>query len=326
VRWEDRVLGAVLGQAVGDALGVPVEFKSRESLKANLVTDMRGFGTHNQPPGTWSDDASLMLCLLESLAEGLDLKALGKKFIAWREDGYWTPHGKVFDIGNATSDAIDQLIDGVPPLEAGGADEYSNGNGSLMRILPVAFIKDLTDEEAIRLAEQVSRLTHRHPRSQMACGLFVLMSRRLLEGVSPAEAHKSAIASGPNLYDRDPFSAELPHFNKFLSPTLANLEESDIQSSGYVIHTLEAATWCLLTTSSYSEAVLKAVNLGRDTDTTAVVVGGLAGLAYGNEAIPGEWLEALDKKKAIDELVEAFIKTAREDNDDSPSQKIPRRP
>ena len=302
MRWEDRVLGAVLGHAVGDALGVPVEFKSRESLRANPVTDMGGYGTHNQPPGTWSDDTSLMLCLLESLAEGLDFEALGKKFIAWREDGYWTPHGKVFDKGKATSDAIDLLIEGVPPLEAGGIDEYSNGNGSLMRILPVAFLKNLTDEEAVRLAEQVSSLTHRHPRSQMACGLFVLMCRRLLEGDSLAETHKAVIESGPDLYDQDPFRVDLPHFNKFLSTTLADLDEPDIQSTGYVIHTLEAATWCLLTTKTFSDAVLKAVNLGSDTDTTAAVAGGLAGAIYGYRAIPVNWMETLVMADAITTL------------------------
>src|SRR3954447_14292632 len=125
---EQRVLGALWGALSGDALGVPVEFLSRETVQKNPVREMRGFGTHNQPPGTWSDDSSLLLCTAESLVEchGLDPADLGRRFVRWEREGYWTPYGKIFDIGIATSHALARLAAGTPPEKAGGADEYSN--------------------------------------------------------------------------------------------------------------------------------------------------------------------------------------------------------
>ena len=264
-----RIEGAVLGHAVGDALGVPVEFVSRARLKETPITEMRGYGTHDQPPGTWSDDTSLMLCTLENLVQGGDLRSLADKFIAWRDKGYRTPHGVVFDIGGTTDQAISRLKQGVKPVEAGGDSERSNGNGSLMRILPAAFQANLDDAGAITLAHDLSRLTHRHPRSLMACGLFTLLARRLLAGKAPAEAHRGAIRAGREFYiGRKPFNAEIGLFEDFLSEDLAKRTEAEIESSGYVIHTLTAAAWCLLTSDSFTEMVLKAVNLGQDTDTT----------------------------------------------------------
>jgi ADP-ribosylglycohydrolase len=136
----NKSLGALWGALVGDALGVPVEFQSRGAVQKNPVTGMRGFGTHNQPPGTWSDDSSLMLCTVDSLVscDCFDSEDLGDRFVRWKAKGYWTPQGRVFDIGIATAESLSRIAMGVPPEEAGGIDEYSNGNGSLMRILPIA--------------------------------------------------------------------------------------------------------------------------------------------------------------------------------------------
>lgn len=305
--WDNRVKGAVLGHAVGDALGVPVEFISRSTLKAEPVTGMRGWGTHNQPPGTWSDDTSLMLCLLEHLQYDLDLNAVAESFVAWLNEGYMTPHGKVFDVGNATSKAIRRLAEGVAPEEAGGTGEHDNGNGSLMRILTIAFLRELSDEDATYLAHKVSRLTHRHPRSQMGCGLFVLMCRKLLEGLSPVEAYQSACKMGRLIYESNPFSAELPHYNRFLSADIGDQPEEEIRSSGYVVHTLEAATWCLLRNTNFDSTVLTAVNLGEDTDTTAAVAGGMAGAAYGLGAIDRSWVKALANPHSLNKVLKKAI-------------------
>lgn len=136
---EEKIIGGILGLAIGDALGVPVEFISRQELRKKPVKEMTGYGTHSQPPGAWSDDTSLTLCLVESLCEaGYDLADTGKKFVRWYREGYWTPFGDVFDIGNATRQAILTLERGIDPALAGLADEWSNGNGSLMRILPAS--------------------------------------------------------------------------------------------------------------------------------------------------------------------------------------------
>ena len=134
---QDRILGGLWGAIIGDALGVPVEFMSREQVRRNPITGMRGYGTFNLPPGSWSDDSSLLLCTVESLLNGFDTDSMGDLFIRWLTEGYWTPWGKTFDVGASTMSSIGRMIREVPPEEAGGRGENDNGNGSLMRILPV---------------------------------------------------------------------------------------------------------------------------------------------------------------------------------------------
>lgn len=298
------VVNGLLGLCVGDALGVPVEFMSRAELSRHPVTDMMGYGTHQQPAGTWSDDSSLTFCLAESFCDGLDLHDAAERFCRWLDDGYWTPHGTVFDIGIATRQAILRLKSGINPIEAGGTDERSNGNGSLMRILPVAYVvRHLeTPEQKYALIHAVSALTHAHPRSQLACAIYVEIALRLLQGDSPQTAWKAVQQTIPAYYQHDPYSSELTHFSAILQENLADYQESRIHSSGYVVHTLEASVWCLLNSSSYAETVLKAVNLGDDTDTTGAVAGGLAGMYYGMEQIPSRWLETLVRKDEILDL------------------------
>ena len=172
----DFIKEVLFGVAVGDAIGVPVEFKTRKSLQDDPVTDMRGYGSHHQPPGTWSDDSSLTFCLAEMLCGKYDLDNLAKRFVNWEHHAYWTPHGSVFDEGIATSAAIHRLASGVSPVKAGGNEEDSNGNGSLMRILPLLFfVKNFNIDKRFQITKDVSSLTHRHIRSVIAC-LFILRS------------------------------------------------------------------------------------------------------------------------------------------------------
>ena len=291
----------LIGTAVGDALGVPVEFQQREMLKANPVTDMREYGTHKQPKGTWSDDTSLMLCLAESMVEGLDINKLAQKFIAWKNDNLWTPHGWVFDIGIGTRIAIERLEDGMSPELAGGFDEMDNGNGSLMRILPlVLHIKDLDIEQRYEWTQKVSSITHGHVRSVMACFYYLEFARKIISGKEKFQAYNE-LQSEVTMYfeSRKINPLEIQKFSRLLFEDISKEEEDNIKSSGYVLDTLEASVWCLLTTNSYKEAVLKAVNLGMDTDTTGAVTGGLAGLLYGVEQIPQEWLQVIARKEDI---------------------------
>jgi ADP-ribosyl-[dinitrogen reductase] hydrolase len=311
---EDRMAGALWGALVGDALGVPVEFQDRETLKKNPVTGMRGFGTHRQPAGTWSDDSSLLLCTVDSLAAcgKFDPEDLGKRFVRWERDSYWTPHGAVFDIGIATSQAISRLARRTPPEQAGGADVQSNGNGSLMRILPIAlWLRASPADELGVIAQRASSLTHRHPRSQMACGLYCLLVREMLTGTAPADALRTALQAFGRLYDQPPFLAERRHFQMLERGNLEGSAERDIASSGYVIHTLTASIWCLLTAASFEETVLKAVNLGSDTDTTGTVSGGLAGALYGLPSIPAEWKNRLARHDEIASLFAQFSAACR---------------
>jgi len=304
---------ALLGVAIGDALGVPVEFVSRRKRDEDPVTGMLGNGTHNQPTGTWSDDTSLTLCLAEMLCGPYNLKTLAGYFINWKEHGFYTARGFVFDIGIATSIAIQRLATGSEPTNGGGKDEYSNGNGCLMRILPlVFFIKDKRVEERFSITKDVTSLTHGHIRSVMACFIYLEYALLLMKGYDKVTAYDEMIKNvkGFLVQNNECTEQELNKFHRVLeiqvdnydlSP-LKDLDVDEVNSSGYVVSTLEASMWCILHTNNFSEAVLKAVNLGDDTDTTAAVTGGLAGLLYGAETIPNEWLEVLAKRAEIEAL------------------------
>ncbi len=305
---KSRVRGGLWGAVVGDALGVPVEFRSRSRLQADPVTGLREHGTHNQRKGTWSDDTSLMLCTVDSLLrQEFDTTDMAQRFVSWSNAELWTPWGIVFDIGNATSSALDRVQEGVSAEQAGGVDENSNGNGSLMRILPIALrFANEPPERLLELSHRASTITHRHPRSQLACGFYCLLAARLLKGDAPDAAHATAIQIASGFYRQPPFAAEVPHFAKVFSPKLAALPEPEIESSGYVVDTLTAAVWCLLTSKGYEQTVLKAVNLGGDTDTTGIVAGGLAGIHGGLGTVPEGWRTALARAGDLQAMFDPF--------------------
>lgn len=298
-----KVLGGLFGLCIGDALGVPVEFSSRNELKKNPITDMVGYRVHNQPPGTWSDDSSLAFCLAESLCDGFDIQDIANKFVGWLYEGYWTPHGRVFDVGSTTRTAIFLLKKGINPVEAGLNDEFSNGNGSLMRILPLAFyVEKLDRAQQFEMAHKISCLTHRHLRSQMACGIYIQFAINLLKGNNPRLSYEKTREVALEYYSQKPYSQELQYFKRLLWSDISEFTEESIHSSGYVIDTLEACLWSFLSCDSYKQAVLTAVNLGGDTDTIGALAGGLAGIYYGYDNIPTNWVDAIARKNDIMEL------------------------
>jgi len=308
----EKIKAAIFGVAVGDALGVPVEFNSRTRLMLNPVMDMRGNGTHNQPAGTWSDDSSLTFCLAEMLSDEYNLHKLANRFVNWRHHGYWTPHGRVFDIGIATAAAIDNLSTGRSPILAGGRDEMDNGNGSLMRILPLAFYsKDMLVADRFEKVQEISSLTHGHIRSVMACFIYLELALQLLNGREKMEAFTAMQEIVNNFFNQQGNipAIEANKFSRLLQPAgnhqskpIYKCVEDEIASSGYVVSTLEAACWSFLTTGNYKDAVLTAINLGADTDTTGAVTGGLAGLYYGFNSIPDQWVRAIARTEDINDL------------------------
>jgi ADP-ribosyl-[dinitrogen reductase] hydrolase len=299
----DRIFGGLWGAIVGDALGVPFESVSRKILKSEPIVSMKGYSF---PPGTWSDDSSLILCTAEGLARGSDIPGIADLFVRWLKYGYWSPYGDALGIGRGTHLALTRISKGTPAEKAGGDDEFSNGNGSLMRILPIALFYANEPPKMLQMAHRLSAITHRHPRSQIACGIYCLMVAGLLTSKDASQALQNAVSLANAQYQYRTFSKELHHFDRVLQGDIAEIPEQDIESSGYVVHTLEASIWCLLTTSSFREGVLKAVNLGDDTDTTACVTGGLAGVLYGVKAIPKEWIDVLPKKDKIENLLNEF--------------------
>jgi ADP-ribosylglycohydrolase len=221
-------------------------------------------------------------------------------------DAVWTPHGEVFDIGNATREAILRLESGVEPTEAGLKGESHCGNGSLMRILPVGlFLAFAAREERAEVAAKCSRLTHGHPRCQLACVMFTEMVASLVRG----KTFEKVCADGRDLLRErldSQFREESAAFERLLSPTLPALNEVEVSSSGYVIHCLEASIWCTQRADTFRDGVLAAVNLGEDTDTTGAVAGALLGLCCGVNSIPSDWIESLARLRDVRGLIERF--------------------
>lgn len=297
-----KVKDGIIGFIVGDALGVPVEFKSRHDLQENPVTGMRGYGTYCQPKGTWSDDSAMTLATMHSIVQkqGIDYDDMMDKFVEWLDNAKYMQGDDTFDSGITTSSAIHRYeYENISPVECGGTGDRDNGNGSLMRILPLAYLDDI-DYETI---ENVSGLTHRHKRSKISCVLYVEIAKSMLENDLTIEEHVNLACDKIKEHYKD--SSELEHFEKIF-----NKDFDDISGKGYVIYTFECVIHCLLTTDNYADAVLKAVNIGEDTDTNAAICGGLAGIYYGFDSIPVDWtkeIRCLDKVESLCERYEAFL-------------------
>jgi len=318
----EMVKSLIIGHTIGDALGVPVEFKPRHKLNENHVTNMQGYGTHNQPPGTWSDDTSMTLCLLESLSRlgRVDYDDIMNNFVSWMYRGEFTASGTVFDIGITIRRALvkyapeSKLIKKVPALRCGEYKENSNGNGSLMRIAPMAlYLYSVNGNKLswndMEIVHNVSRLTHAHVRSLIACGIYVSIAMNLLDGYSLQNSISLGVLRACELYGRHTdYREELTSsYSRVLKiDSLPRLHDSEIKSTGYVVDTLEAVLWCLLNADNYCEAVLKAVNLGNDTDTVGAITGGLAGLAYGWKNIPPNWKAELKRFDYLESLCDDF--------------------
>jgi len=307
-KFQTKLLDSVYGVAIGDALGVPAEFKTRETLAQNPVTDMLD---SFMPKGTYSDDTAMTLCNLASFVEHnweLYPYDIMERFLKWADKGYMAVDGDVFDIGVTTRKAITNFYNKVPLEECGGKSFYECGNGSLMRIIPLVFyLQKHPEADKYSVIKQISALTHTHDVCTIGCYIYVLLCLSLLnnENVNKHALFKDELPkifnSINNKVDKEwlDLYARIFDFDSFI-----NLQVNDIKSDGYVVNTLEAALWCFLTTEDYCSCVLKAVNLGSDTDTTAAVAGGMAGLYYGKRSIPTEWIEALRNKDVIDELCE----------------------
>lgn len=305
IMTKDSFHSAILAFAAGDALGAPAEFGERWMRDMDPVKEMRSGGIFEVPAGGWTDDTSMVLATLDSLKNGFDPIDLMQKFIAWLRNAQYCLFDEPIGIGKQILRAIEQYETSGDIHTCAGIEERDNGNGSLMRILPVClYCHGMDAEKAIEIIHAASALTHRHMRSKIACGLYFFLCEAILSENSCLESRmQSGIDRGFLFYKNEP---ELSHYRRIRS--LADLKEihrDDIASSGYVVDTMEAALWCLVTENSLKASLLRAVNLGLDTDTIAAVAGGLAGLYYGMEGIPAEWLAAIQKRDVIEEYINA---------------------
>ena len=305
MRLEERVRGGLIGLLVGDALGVPYEFHEPEELPpadgieyAPPIDFRRAhLGT---PPGTWSDDGAQALCLLASLLDrgALDPEDLGQRLLAWYDRGYCAVGGRVFDVGVQTGLALQALRRGTPALQAGSTEQRALGNGSLMRVLPLALWHRGTDAALVADALAQSCLTHGHPRAQVCCALYCLWARRMLEG--QPEPWGAAVAALRALYPED--SPERAELEWAIRPD----EPPHGRGDGYVVDCLRSARWAV-EQGPYEAAVRAAIGLGHDTDTTAAVAGGIAGIRDGIGAVPPRWREGLRGRELVDPLLERLV-------------------
>jgi len=298
---EARVRGALYGLLVGDALGVPYEFSQSSDIPAPALIEMSpplGFDRAHRgtPVGTWSDDGAQALVLLENLLDHpeLNLPQFGKQLVAWYETGYMTPDGRVYDIGFQTRRGLLNIIDGVPPDESGPNDVNNNGNGGLMRVMPCALVPFRDEAELIARARRQGLPTHGHVRSQLTCALYVLVAKEILAGLTAADALWKAI---------DTLQAATPaaETNELRTVLDGQLEPS--KGSGYVVDSFWSAMRAVLSTDNYESCVRAAIALGRDTDTTACIAGGLAGALYGESGIPVRWRMELKGKSLVEPLL-----------------------
>lgn len=306
IGFEEKIKGGLLGLLIGDALGVPYEFHSAQEIPPFDEIEFEPPAYFRRahagvPTGTWSDDGAQALILLDSLLAcgKFDAEHFAKGLVDWYDKGFMAVGGKVFDVGIQTANAIHELKSGVKPLLAGGIDEYSNGNGSLMRVLPLVLWHRGTDQELVLDAEFQSRVTHAHPRSQICCALYCLWARNILnDEETPWE---NAVAFLREFYAGN--ASKLLQLNFHVHPD----GEHQTTGSGYVVDSLFSAK-AVCESLNYETVVKKAIALGNDTDTTACIAGGIAGLKFGFEAIPERWRENLRGKEIYEPLLEGVLK------------------
>ena len=322
---QDRIKGAIWGSIISDAYGVPYEFRDREYCKTNLTDGLATHGSHRRENPEWSDDGALILASCDSFVRknGFDVQDMGKRFVAWRETGKYSASG-LYDIGSTTSASLSRIASGVPAEQAGGTSMYDNGNGGLIRgiFVPTAFC-DAPVNHMIDVAHSCSKVTHGHVLSQECCAIFALAVRNVLNGCDKQLAVDHALDYYRNWMNRDEVINTQDAVESFKKiecalDNLADREESDVRSGGYVLETLTASLWCFLITDSFRSCIRLAASLGSDTDSTCCVAGGIAGAFYGYDALPADWLEEISEREYLESIIAPFVERCLTDQPTSP--------
>jgi ADP-ribosyl-[dinitrogen reductase] hydrolase len=292
----DRCRGALIGLAVGDALGTTVEFRPPGTFEP--LTDMIGGGHFNLQPGEWTDDTSMALCLAESLIErnGFDARDQMQRYVAWWREGYMSSIGRCFDIGSTTGAALQRFEHTGNPFSGSDAPS-SAGNGSIMRLASVPMFFRRNPEEAIRKAAESSRTTHGAREAVDACRYLAALIVGALNGASKDELLSPHYIPVEGLWKQDPLA---PRIDAIAAGSFRRKAPPEIRGSGYVVESLEAALWAFHQSSDFRDGCLRAVNLGNDADTTGAVYGQLAGAYYGASDIPEEWRSRIALKDLIE--------------------------
>ena len=305
-----KVKNGIIGFVVGDTMGVPVEFNSRERLLLNPVTEMLEYGTHNMPKGCWSDDTSMTLATMDSIIKCKEINTndMADRFIKWYRNGEYTATGIMFDIGTTTKQALIKYQRGIDiASKCGGEREYDNGNGSIMRMLPIAYycyLKSLEDTEILKIVKEVSSITHRHQISILGCYIYVRLAMELLKGKELLQAYQEIKKLDYSYFTED----TIYKYERIINNDIGLYNINEISSNGYIVSTLEAVIWSLINSKSFNETIIKAINLGEDTDTVGACVGGLAGIYYGIENINQKWKDNILRYDYIINICKEFEK------------------
>ena len=297
----NRVYNSIIGFIVGDALGSPVEFIDKSKLPP-YISDFIAYGQHNMPKGAWTDDSSLMLCLLETINEnGLDFQLLSEKMVKWLFYNYMTPTGKTFGVGRATLYSIGKIKRGASYLESGETRIQCNGNGSLMRILPLAFYLEDNDDK-YKFIETCSKITHAHPISYISCSIFIEYFHQLIKHNDKLIAYKNMQDKISRIYKTE----DLTPFDRILKQNIYEQPIESLSGLGYVVSTLEVVLYSFINSNNYMDCVNLAISFGNDTDTNSAITGSLAGYFY--EDVPEKLQKDLLKYDEINEMINQFIK------------------
>lgn len=303
-----EIKDGLIGFAIGDAMGVPIEFETREFLRNHVVTEMIGYGNYDVPEGVWSDDTAMTLATMDSMiqSDGINYNDMADRFCNWINDADYTATNVVFDIGITTKYALMKYWDKVSDAEyCGGMGIDDNGNGSLMRMLPIAFYiynKALPDREVLELVRKCSSITHAHEISILGCYLYVKYISFLLAGNDKYQSYQMIQKLNLSDFQKDSLDA----YQRILDGKLSQIGMEEIDSTGYVVSTLEASLWVIMNTKNYSQAIIGAIHLGGDTDTIGAITGSIAGLLYGVDTIPDRWIKKLRRIEYLEDIAKQF--------------------
>ncbi|KAI4114364.1 MAG: hypothetical protein LQ345_004834 [Seirophora villosa] len=311
-----RIRGSIYGVAICDALGSPAEFCRRGTFPP--ITDLRYSHNFNLPPGCWTDDTSMTLCLSQSLIHSkgaFDSQDQVKRYIRWFEEGYMSSIGECFDIGKATRNALsiwkgyltdgaggEEMSKGQMAVDKALKKKVTCGNGSLMRVSPIGLVFHGDPARALEYAARSSEVTHPYPTNAEACKVY---TRLIVSTFADASKEELAAVFADWIFQDPDLKSRLEKYSGLDS--WQEVEAEQISSSGYVVHSLEASLWAFFTTSSFEDGALKVVNLGDDADTVGAIYGGIAGAFYGVETLPSRWLEGLEAKSTVDEVVAGLV-------------------
>ena len=307
-----KIKSAIYGFVIGDAMGVPIEFEDREKLMKSPVTNMLGYGSYDVPKGVWSDDTSMTLATMDSIIVNknkLNYNDIADKFCEWINNAKYTATNEVFDIGTTTKYSLMRYWNNkIDATKCGGNAISENGNGSLMRMLPIAFYcfyNKTEDNDIINIVRNTSSITHAHEISIIGCYMYVKYIIFILSNNNKTESYKLLQKIDYSIFNKDNINL----YESIIKYDISKYSLDTIKSTGFVVDTLESALWVILNTESFNEAIIGSVNLGGDTDTIAAITGSIAGILYGYDSINEKWIKDIKNKELLSKYIYEFTNT-----------------